>query len=132
MRDLLVTLASIRKVPLWTHFYVFCFLFSFLCLLILSLFLFVVLICYFYNLCWLLFGLSTFFQSGHACSRRSIRKTERGGKQCYIRSGVKKKKKKKNVLFMRRLDPGFFLIFGPLQLSNCLMQTVVLRSLSST
>lgn len=27
-----------------------------------------------------------------ACSRRSIRKTERGGKQCYIRSGVKKKK----------------------------------------
>ena len=44
----------------------------------------------------------------------------------------KKKKKKKNVLFMRRLDPGFFLIFGPLQLSNCLMQTVVLRLLSST
>lgn len=43
----------------------------------------------------------------------------------------KKKKKKKNVLFMRRLDPGF-LIFGPLQLSNCLMQTVVLRLLSST
>ena len=33
-----------------------------------------------------------------ACSRRSIRKTERGGKQCYIRSGVKNKKKK-NVLF---------------------------------
>ena len=27
MRDLLVTLASIRRVPLWTHFYVFCFLF---------------------------------------------------------------------------------------------------------
>ena len=64
MRDLLETLASIRRVPLWTHFYVF--LFSFLCLLILSLFLFVVLICYFYNLCWLLFGLSTFFQSGHS------------------------------------------------------------------
>lgn len=68
MRDLLVTLASIRRVPLWTHFYVFCFLFfvffslsfnfefiSFYCL-----------ICYFYNLCWLLFGLSTFFQSGHS------------------------------------------------------------------
>ena len=28
MRDLLVTLASIRRVPLWTHFYVFCFFFS--------------------------------------------------------------------------------------------------------
>lgn len=27
MRDLLVTLASIRRVPLWTHFYVFCFVF---------------------------------------------------------------------------------------------------------
>lgn len=27
MRDLLVTLASIRRLPLWTHFYVFCFLF---------------------------------------------------------------------------------------------------------
>ena len=27
MRDLLVTLASISRVPLWTHFYVFCFLF---------------------------------------------------------------------------------------------------------
>lgn len=65
MRDLLVTLASTRRVPLWTYFSVFCFLFSFLCLLILSLFLFIVLICYFYNLCWLLFGLSTFFQSGH-------------------------------------------------------------------
>lgn len=35
-----------------------------------------------------------------ACSRRSIRKTERGGKQCYIRSGVKKKKKKEEECFV--------------------------------
>lgn len=132
MRDLLVTLASTRRVPLWTYFSVFCFLFSFLCLLILSLFLFIVLICYFYICVGFCLVSLCFSKVDMACSRRSIRKTERGGKQCYIRSGVKKKKKKKNVLFMRQLDPGFFLIFGPLQLSNCLMQTVVLRLLSST
>ena len=46
-----------------------------------------------------------------ACSRRSIRKTERGGKQCYIRSRVKKKKKEEECFVHEPTRPRLLFIF---------------------
>ena len=133
MRDLLVTLASIRRLPLWTHFYVFCFVFFF------SLsFNFEFISFYCFNLLFLQFVLA-FVWSLYVFPKWTwpvpggqLEKRSAVVKNAIFAAELKKKKKKKNVLFMRRLDPGFFLFFGPLQLSNCLMQTVVLRLLSST
>ena len=134
MRDLLVTLASIRRVPLWTHFYVFCFLFFVFFSLSFN-FEFISFYCF--NLLFLQFVLAfvwslyvfpkwTWPVPGGQLEKRSAVVNNA------IFAAELKKKKKKNVLFMSRRDPGFFLFFGPLQLSNCLMQTVVLSLLSST